>query len=167
VKAKFTPLNLLLFSRGYFTGVQIRGRNSSSSLIVHHICGYNSQKKMPNSLYIITGPPRSGLNLLASCLNILGISALKNNNQPDAVTINSLLLQDLGLSSFTPSLPPDWLNTDAASNAKSRIKNLLQSSRIFDKYPHNFSGVKREKCRPGCGLSAWPQTGPSLCHKDI
>ena len=118
-------------SRRGFTGVKIRGPKTLQLLKV------SGKAVMPGSLLFVIGTPRSGVNTLSQCLNMLGIKPLAS----DADTINQLLMQDLGVSPYSPALPPDWLNTDAASNAKSRIKNLLQSSRIFDKDSRNFSGV--------------------------
>lgn len=78
------------------------------------------------SLLICIGSPRSGLNLLSSCLSILGIKPI--DHQPEADSINQLLLQDLGLSPYTPALPQDWMVTTAAIRAKEQIHKLLTAA---------------------------------------
>jgi len=83
----------------------------------------------PNTLLICMGPPRSGLSVLSACLRIMGFTPYEH--QPDATTINQLLLQDLGLSPYyTFSLPQDWLQSPAAAKAKDRIQKLLSDKQL-------------------------------------
>ena len=82
-------------------------------------------------LHLILGPPRSGLNILKSCLRLLGF--YPPEHQLDATTINNLLFQDLGLSPYAIVLPRDWIHTQAAETARHRIRNLLQSMTPSDK----------------------------------
>jgi hypothetical protein len=78
-------------------------------------------------IYMITGTPRSGLNLFSQCLNILGIKPLTQKDAADADTINQLLFQDLGVSPYSPALPKGWMESDAAHKARGRIDKLLSS----------------------------------------
>ena len=78
---------------------------------------------MSKTLYIILGPPRSGVGLLSRCLDLVGFHPPEH--QLDAGSINALLFQDLGLSPYTLSMPQDWLSSEAASKAKDRIAQLI------------------------------------------
>ena len=86
---------------------------------------------MSKSLYIILGPPRSGLGLLSNCLDLVGFYTPEH--QLDATTINNLLFQDLGLSPYAVTLPRDWIHSQAAETAGHRIRNLLQSLTASEK----------------------------------
>lgn len=84
---------------------------------------------MPQLVYIILGPPHSGLDLLSNCLRLTGLSSLQEKKIPGPKTINHLLFQDLRVSSLSPApLPRGWLNTPAAGRARDRIQRLLNSA---------------------------------------
>lgn len=112
----------------------IPARRNILSVSIGVICGQRTLhldlwaktlNNMSKSTFLILGSPRSGLNLISQCLKILGLPLLENENLPDAGTINSLLLQDLGLSSYAPAMPQGWLSSEAASKAKDRIAQLI------------------------------------------
>jgi hypothetical protein len=73
------------------------------------------------------------MNLLAGCLHLLGLTSLDYKARIDASSINNLLLQDLGLSPYSPALPRNWQQTAAAEKAGTRINSLLQSGGFLDK----------------------------------
>lgn len=86
------------------------------------------------SIYIILGPPVSGIKVLSDCLRILGISSLDDQSKMSAAIINSLLFQDFGLSAdMAGFLPNDWMNTSAAKRASDRIQEMLGSIESSDK----------------------------------
>ncbi len=78
-------------------------------------------------IYIVLGPPRSGLNVLANCLQLIGFTQLENNTTPGPSSINQILLQDLGLTSKTSVLPLGWEHAEAASMARERINRFLST----------------------------------------
>ncbi len=80
---------------------------------------------MAESLYIILGPPRSGVDLLSRCLDLVGLHPPEHELY--ATTINNLLFHDLGLSPYTLAMPQGWLSSEAASKAKNRIAQLVSS----------------------------------------
>jgi len=95
--------------------VKIRGPKTLQPLKV------SGKAVMPGSLLFVLGTPRSGVNTLSQCLNVLGIKPLAS----DANTINQLLMQDLGVSPYSPALPEGWMESEAAGKAKSRIEGLV------------------------------------------
>lgn len=80
---------------------------------------------MSESLYIILGPPCSGVGLLSRCLDLVGLHPPEHHL--DATTINNLLFQDLGLSPYTQAMPQGWISSEAANKAKVRIAQLVSS----------------------------------------
>lgn len=82
------------------------------------------------SMIFCLGAPRSGLNLMAQCLRTIGFTLLNSMNHSDAVTINSLLINDLALAPLMSSpMPSGWLESDAAGKARERIAALLNQKR--------------------------------------
>lgn len=104
---------------------------------------------MPKPIYIILGAPRSGMNLLAGCLRLMGLPSLDDKARIDASSINNLLLQDLALSWHAPALPGNWQQTAAAEKARTRIHSLLQSRGFLDKQ----SDQARTETKSACHLT--------------
>lgn len=89
---------------------------------------------------LLMGAPRSGLSALAGCLSRLGVNlgaTLLEEPPPhdpplsehaDVISVHDTLLRELGLSWDDPApLPPDWLETSAARQARERIEQLIHS----------------------------------------
>lgn len=75
-------------------------------------------------LYFCVAPPRSGLTALTACLRCMGVEPL--NGEVDGHSINTTLLQELGISPNQPkTLPENWLETPAAATAREQIDDLL------------------------------------------
>lgn len=83
---------------------------------------------MQNTITIIIGAPHSGLTLLNQSFQFFGIAPLDADKSIKPVSINDLLFQDLDISPFATTMPPNWLHTSAAYRAKKRIRKLLASS---------------------------------------
>jgi predicted O-methyltransferase YrrM len=86
---------------------------------------------MLKSVYIIMGAPRSGIKVFSQCLNILGVKPLIHESAADTSTINHFLLQDLGITPFTPAMPRGWLESEAVNKAKERIEKLISANLSF------------------------------------
>lgn len=81
---------------------------------------------MITPMIVVTGPPRSGVYVLAQCLRMLGLHSADDQIQTDASTINQLLFQDLNhFPTMTGPLPSGWIDSDGAVRAEERINNLL------------------------------------------
>lgn len=80
---------------------------------------------------LLTGMPRSGISVIAGCLNIMGINMgeqFKNQNSlNDVILIHDILLRDLGCSwDMIGNLPTSWMNSVAASKAGDKIKAFIE-----------------------------------------
>jgi len=105
-----------------------------------------------STIYIATGPPKAGHNLLGHCLGLLGLHQLQGSDQLGSDTINNLLLQDLGISPLSPApMPRGWHDTSAAQKAGSRITELLTYAESVD---NNFFIADPLLCRT---LPLWQQ----------
>ncbi len=83
---------------------------------------------MKTTIHVVLGPPKSGLSVVGACLNILGL--MTQSYQSDAAAINTLLLQDMGLSPLSCApLPAGWTRTETARKAKQKIENLLKATK--------------------------------------
>lgn len=87
-----------------------------------------------SSLFICIGPPRCGLSVLANCFHIAGLNYHSHRNNPK--TINSLFLQDLGLSPlFAGSMPDEWQQGTKYQNFIQRVEkfctDLSKSSKPY------------------------------------
>ena len=79
------------------------------------------------NLFIVCGPPRSGLQLIECCLQVLGFAKDTPTYPLNTALINSLLIQDLGLTQYSVGpLPKDWKSGSGAQKAKERIDMLLK-----------------------------------------
>ena len=114
----------------------------------------NTQQK---KALILFGMHRSGISVLAGCLNLLGVNFGKTTklgnqtNQPDffenqdIILQHDILLRDLACRwDMVGSLPSDWLKRKAVQDARDKISMLIQK---------NFSGEKY-----------WAIKDPRLCR---
>jgi hypothetical protein len=115
---------------------------------------------MSKPTYIILGPPRAGMNLLAGCLRLMGLTSLDYKARIDASSINNLLLQDLGLSPYSPAMPKGWLQADATDRARKRIRQLLhariktfESSSQFDSSVQSTSSNATQRADNNAALT--------------
>ena len=84
--------------------------------------------KQQTYLLIILGAPKSGIKVFSDCTRILGFAPLEDQKLPGPESINQLLLQDLGITPYTPALPRDWIKSRAAQKAKDRINRLTAAT---------------------------------------
>jgi len=84
-------------------------------------------------LVIITGSPKSGINLIKKALSVLGLKSLetldKQGNIHTSETINRKLLKELGLKPYSDiNLPANWEKTNAAKTAGKQIREMLATT---------------------------------------
>ncbi|MEA2085011.1 MAG: hypothetical protein U9O82_12410 [Thermodesulfobacteriota bacterium] len=114
----------------------------------------NTQQK---KALILFGMHRSGISVLAGCLNLLGVNfgkAIRPGNQAnqtgffenqDIILRNDILLRDLECRwDMVGSLPSDWLERKTVQDARDKISTLIEK---------NFSGEEY-----------WAIRDPRLCR---
>jgi len=91
------------------------------------------------SVIIVLGMYRSGISVMAGCLQILGadsVKAIKENGpaaeagfdgNAEVVSIHDDLLRDLGFRwDMIGNLPDGWMDTSAADNAREKLMAFFQ-----------------------------------------
>jgi len=84
-------------------------------------------------IFIVFGPPCSGLSLMQSCMGLFGFQTDSVRSPLNADLINSLLIQDLGHGvSASGPLPRGWMSSSGAQKAQERINKLLHDIATSD-----------------------------------
>ena len=95
-------------------------------------------EKQPIDCLFVTGMHRSGISALAECLDLLGVNLGQSNlgadtgetvGLNDVAMIHDILLRDLGCKwNMVGALPNNWIESQAATNARERIQKLIETS---------------------------------------